>query len=314
MPFFRPFEPIRAREVPTGDAWIAQVKWDGVRAVAEVDGDGVHLWNRRGRPRTNRFPEIAQALRPFEGCAFDGEVIALSNGKPDFYQVLRRDQTTSAHDIARMMGDVPVWYAVFDVVKVGGRWIGDWPLRERLDWMVKHLAGVEHVLPSHAEVDTAALFEATEQLGLEGVVCKRADSAYLPGGQDGRWVKVKHHRDAIAAVGGVTYRDGAPNALMLGLFDERARLIHIGNAGSGRLNASEWADLVRHILSREIPVSPFARAAKTNRSCRFAQPTVAVKVRYTGWTDRRTLRHPVLLGRLELPATPEICGFRQADP
>ena len=87
------------------------------------------------------------------------------------------------------------------------------------------------MITSAAEADTEALFAATGRLGLEGVVCKRADSTYLPGGKDGRWVKVKHERNAIAAVGGVAYRDGAPNALMLGLFDADAKLIHIGNAG-----------------------------------------------------------------------------------
>ena len=134
-------EPISAPRVPTGDEWIAQVKWDGARAVAEIGQDGVQLWNRRGRSRTHVFPEIVRALRPFRGCAFDGEVIALSEGRPDFYRVLRRDQAPSARDAELPTQEIPVWYAVFDVVAVEGQWIGDWPLADRLCWMVEHLAG-----------------------------------------------------------------------------------------------------------------------------------------------------------------------------
>lgn len=314
MPFFRPFEPISSAEVPVGDAWIAQVKWDGVRAVAEVSGDGVRIWNRHGRLRTDRFPEIASALSPFRGCAFDGEVVALSQGIPNFYHVLRRDRASALHEIPRLMREVPVWYAVFDVVQIGGEWVGDWPLAKRLDWMLEHLSGVEHVLTSEGEVDTEALFAATKQLGLEGIVCKRVDSTYAPGGKDGRWVKVKHERNAIAAVGGVVYRDGAPNALMLGLFDDKARLFHVGNAGAGRLPHREWRHLVEQVLSQETSVQPFARPPKVDRPCRFAQPVVAVKVRYAEWTPNLTFRHPVLVGWLDAPATPAACSFAQADP
>ncbi|ACV58661.1 ATP-dependent DNA ligase [Alicyclobacillus acidocaldarius] len=314
MPFFRPFEPISSTEVPVGDAWIAQVKWDGVRAVAEVSGDGVQIWNRHGRLRTDRYPEIASALRPFRGCAFDGEVVALTQGRPDFYRVLRRDRAVASHEIEQLVREIPVWYAVFDVVRMGGEWVGDWPLAKRLDWMLEHLSGVEHVLTSEGEVDTEALFAATKQLGLEGIVCKRVDSTYAPGGKDGRWVKVKHERNAIAAVGGVVYRDGAPNALMLGLFDDKARLFHVGNAGAGRLPRRAWRQLVERVLSHETSLQPFARAPKAVRTCRFAHPVVAVKVRFAEWTPKGTMRHPVLLAELDIPATPAACSFAQADP
>ncbi|WP_062305594.1 ATP-dependent DNA ligase [Alicyclobacillus sendaiensis] len=314
MPFFRPFEPVSSPIVPTGDGWIAQVKWDGVRAVTEVSSDGVEIWNRHGRPRTHTYPEIVSALRPFRGCAFDGEVVALTRGKPDFYRLLRRDQAATARRIERLMAEIPVWYAVFDVVRIDGTWIGDWPLAKRLDWLLANLSGLDHVLATEGVEDPAALFAATKQLGLEGIVCKRVDSTYAPGQKDGRWVKVKHARHAIAAVGGVLYRDGAPNALMLGLYDDQARLFHVGNAGAGRLPRRAWIDVVNRVLSHETPIPPFARAPKPVSACRFAHPVVAVKVRFAEWTPHKTMRHPVLLAALDFPATPAACAFAQADP
>nr|WP_230087907.1 DNA ligase [Alicyclobacillus mali (ex Roth et al. 2021)] len=312
--FFRPFEPISSAEVPAGDGWIAQVKWDGVRAVADVSKDGVHLWNRHGRPRTERFPEIASSLAPFQGCAFDGEVIAFSGGRPDFYRVLRRDQAGHLSIIPKLAHEIPVWYAVFDVVQIGGTWVGEWPLAKRLEWLTKHLAGVPHVLAVEGEADSEALFTATRQIGLEGIVCKRMNSTYAPGRKDGRWVKVKHERNAVAAVGGVMYREGTPNALVLGLFDERARLFHVGNVGAGRLSHREWQQLVERVLAEETSAHPFARPPKVQKMCRFARPAVAVKVRFSEWTPHLTFRHPVLLGWLDHPVTPMLCSFSQADP
>ncbi|SIS96803.1 ATP-dependent DNA ligase [Alicyclobacillus vulcanalis] len=313
MPFFRPFEPVSGAEVPSGEGWIAQVKWDGVRAVAEVSASGVEIWNRRGQLRTDRFPEIRAALAPFSGCAFDGEIVALHQGRPDFYRVLRRDRAGSRGEVERLAQEIPVWYAVFDVVRIQGSWVFHWPLAERLAWMVHHVKGVERVLATEPEDDTAALFVATGQLGLEGVVCKRVDSTYLAGGKDGRWIKVKHERNLTAVVGGVVFRDGAPSALMLGLYDDEQALIHVGNAGAGRLSQREWSELSKLAMARPSAHCPFAKVRATPTTCRFVQPAVAVKVRFLEWTEKHTLRHPVLLGWMDEPASPATCAFTQAD-
>ncbi|WMT42103.1 RNA ligase family protein [Paenibacillus sp. D2_2] len=228
-----PFEPIRTFEFPQGEQWIAQVKWDGVRMLAYIEKERVRLINRRGNERTLQYPEF---MNPSEFCRaesaiLDGEMIAISEGKPSFHEIMKRDSLRRQQEITFAVPRIPVVYMIFDILYCNGRWVTDQPLVQRQKLLQ------EYVLPStrvqlvpnvdHAE----GLYAVMRERQWEGIVCKQLDSSYAIGGKDGRWRKMKLTHDLYAVIGGVTYRDEIVNSVLLGLFDEQGSLKYIGNAG-----------------------------------------------------------------------------------
>lgn len=304
----KPFEPIRADRVPSGDGWIAQVKWDGVRMLAYHDGAETRLVNRRLNDRTRQYPELAD---PAAWCAadsfvVDGEVIALDGGRPSFYRIMKRDNLRSEPAIRQAAAREPVAYMIFDLLYANGEWLTGRPLRERQE----RLAAILRPQPNVRLVDSVAdgehLLAAVKQLGMEGIVCKELDGTYAPGGKDGRWRKVKLFRDLVAAVGGMTLRAGTANALLLGLYAED-RFLYIGHAGAGKLTRSDWRMLTERLLPLAVPRCPFANVPHRTDGAIWVKPELAVKVQFLEWTPQGTMRHPSIQAIVGAPA--EHCRF-----
>jgi bifunctional non-homologous end joining protein LigD len=309
-----PFEPIRTDTFPEGTQWVAQVKWDGVRILAYLDNGRSALYNRRLHERTQQYPELADvaSYARAQSVILDGEVIALCDGRPSFYQVMRRDGVRRLDRIPSLVREVPVHYMVFDILYCNGRWLLDEPLRVRQQVLAEVLAPHPFVLSVDNETDARALFQAVCEQQMEGIVLKDLSSRYVIGGKDGRWRKKKWYRDKVAVIGGCTLRRAdRVNSVLLGLYDEAGRLWYIGHAGTGRLPEEGWSALTREILASQRGTSPFVNLAKAPEAI-WVEPKVAVRVAYAEWVQGHTLRQASIQARVAM--SPNQCRLAADDP
>ncbi len=299
-----PFEPVLAGQLPVGNQWIAQIKWDGVRMLSYYDGDGTELINRRGNRRTGQYPELndARAYSKADSIILDGEVIALLNGKPSFHEVMRRDSLKNEAAIQATKHQVPVVYMVFDILYCNGQWLLDQSLSQRQQRLSEMLLPHPHVQLVPSYTDPAELFAAAQSKGLEGIVCKDIMSTYAPGGKDKRWQKRKIISDITAVAGGVTFRDGMVNALLLGLYDDAGKLHYIGHAGAGRLTVEDWRSLTAQAIRLASEQMPFATLPQRSKGAYWINPQLVFKIHFLEWNHSGTLRQPVIQAMVDIPA------------
>ena len=213
-------------QLPRGDGWQFEPKWDGYRALGYVRGGEAKLVSRRGNDLTERFApvakELVQALRTPDAVV-DGEVVALdASGKASFS--------------AMQQGSTRLAYEVFDVLEIDGEPVVDLPLTERRARLEKLLARNPVVQLSGSFEDGEALFEAATEQGLEGVMAKRVSSRYSEGGRGRDWLKIKTHGRQEFVICGYTKgqgrRSGSFGALVLGVH-RGAEWEWVGNVGTG---------------------------------------------------------------------------------
>jgi bifunctional non-homologous end joining protein LigD len=308
----RPYEPMLAtlvREVPEGEGWLYELKWDGYRALGCVEGGEGRLWSRTGRDLTERFPSVARelvrALRTPE-CVVDGEICALDPaGRPSFQELQR--------------GGAQLRYYLFDLLEVEGEPLLDRPLaerRRRLEELVDPRRGV--VALSEVFPDGRALVQAAEQLGLEGVIAKRADSRYRPGVRGRDWLKIKVRRRQEFVIAGYTRGTGGRRrlgALVLAVH-RGGGLVWAGNCGSG-LTESEIDRLLTLLAPLERAESALAVVPRMPRvrpqDVVWVEPRLVCEVEFTEWTDEGRLRAPVYLGLREDKPASQVVVERPAE-
>ena len=292
-------------EVPVGDGWSYEIKWDGMRIVAFLDEAGVRLQSSNGNDATNSFPELAglvDLLVGFDSLILDGEVVAMSaSGVPDFGQLQHRMHIHDREEALRRAKDVPISYAIFDVLGVNGNDTLRLPLRDRralLDKIVE--PGSHWLLTESHEEDPDVLLEVVTSNGLEGLVAKRLDSPYVEGKRPSTWVKIKPRLRQEFVVGGWSEgRDGnagSLGSLLLGVMED-GELMHCGSVGSG-LNAAQRVNWLDRLTSEPREASPFANdvVATAGRHFHWCEPTNVVEVAFHDWAADGHLRHPVYIG------------------
>ncbi|WP_363266852.1 non-homologous end-joining DNA ligase [Cellulomonas sp.] len=282
--------------LPRGPAWAFEVKWDGVRALADTTGERVRLWSRNAREVTPAYPELA-ALADVPPAVLDGEIVLLADGVPSFAALAERMHVRDARRAAALARRQPVTYLVFDVLRLGGVDLTVRTYDERRD-VLAGLALPDRVQLSPVYPDGDDLWQVTRAHGLEGVVAKRRSSTYQPGRRSADWVKSAHVRTRTAVVGGWREEStgtGRMGALMLGAYDGRGALRFLGRAGSG-LTGPLAQDLGRRVAARA--TSPFDDEvpALDARGARWCDPLVVVDTRYLNRTPDGRLRQPVIRG------------------
>src|SRR5215472_8277304 len=240
-----PFPPMEAelvRELPDGEGWAYEPKWDGFRGVLEnLDGE-LNLWSRNGRPLLRYFPE----LRPLGDLlpprsALDGEVVIVREGALDFDAMQMRLHPAESR-IRRLSGEIPASYVVFDLLVWDGEPVWKRPLEERRAELERVAKGFR-LSPSTRELaDAREWLDRFESLGLDGVVAKRLALSYLPGSRDGV-VKVKEHKSADCVVAGIRWKGSRDEiaTLLLGLYNEKGRLDYVGSAAVAARSRTEVA-------------------------------------------------------------------------
>ena len=242
LPFQPPIEPMLAKltdEIPVGEGWQYEPKWDGFRAVVFRDGDEVFIQSRDQKPLDRYFPELPPALRAAlpQRCVLDGEVVIAGPRGLDFDSLLLRIHPAASR-VKLLAAQTPASYVAWDLLAFDDRDLRSTPQGERrqlLEVLLRETAPPIHLTPATRDPSVAAdWFNRFEGAGLDGVVAKRLSDPYMPGKRG--WAKIKHARTADCVVAGFRWHKNGPGtmvgSLLLGIFDETGRLNHVGITAS----------------------------------------------------------------------------------
>jgi len=284
-------------------SWIFERKLDGVRCIAIRDGSSVRLLSRNDLPITDRYPEIADALAAnrCERCALDGEIVAFEGSRTSFALLARRRQRF-----------VPVVFYVFDLLWLEGLDVRRLPLRSRKRLLRRSIGFADPIrLTPYRNEDGEAMFEEACRKGWEGLVAKRAASAYTER-RSRDWLKFKCGHGQEFVIGGWTDPRGARTgfgALLLGYW-EGGKLRYAGRVGTG-FDEAELQAIARRLENLATPQGPFAdpRSIGVKRP-HWVEPVLVAQVGFSEWTRHGRLRHPRFLGLRDDKAAGEVARER----
>ncbi|WP_238997968.1 non-homologous end-joining DNA ligase [Nocardioides limicola] len=295
----RPMLATPGDRVPVGDQWRHEVKWDGVRLLADVTAARLRLSTRNGNDATAGYPELAGLVG--RDLLLDGELVVLIDGRPSFAALQHRMHARDPRRVAVLARRHPAHFLVFDLLRLDGRELVDEPWHRRRALLEElDLAGV-HV-PDVYE-DGATLLAATAEQGLEGVVSKRVEARYQSGVRSRDWLKFAHRRRETFVVGGWRPEVGSADRLGALLVGEPTPdgLRYRGRVGSGL--SGRAARQLRELMLPG-PASPFADEVPTADAsgARWVQPLLYVDVEALGRSANGRLRQPSYVGlRSDLP-------------
>ena len=301
----------------SGADWIFEIKYDGVRVLAERRGESIEMIGRNGTLITNRYPELRDALKrlPVDHFVIDGEIVAFDDaGKPSFQKLQARMHLANANDINRAAVIVPVEGIFFDCLALEGHDLRSLPLTARKECLKQFLPLLGRARYSdHIQKAGEAFFNAASEQGLEGIVAKKMHSRYV-GGRSRDWIKIKCQRRQEFVIGGYTDPQGGRSyfgALHLGIYRGK-KLIYVSKVGTGfdsKLLKSVWEKM--QPLKRA--ASPFEEKTPTGRGNHWIDPKLVCDVRFSDWTDDGGIRHPAFLG-LRTDKKPEECVKDEPAP
>lgn len=286
-------------DVPTSDDYLFEVKWDGIRALIAVDEGTIRIHSRNQMDITAQFPELAipESFR-VSGALFDGEIVCLDDsGKPIFKNVIHRMQQKSEGAIARAKAKFPAVCYVFDLLYLDGRPVVHEPLARRREWLEDVVRKDSSYRVSVTVDEGKELFEAAKQIGLEGIMAKRKNSAYLPGKRSDHWMKIKtRHTMDVAIIGYTTGKGDREQTLGALHIAEKnnGKLRYLGKVGTGFDEAllSSISKTVRDlkVISKPVPDKMLDEKVTT-----WVEPQLVCEVQYASFTKDGMLREPVFI-------------------
>lgn len=302
------------------DGWLFEPKWDGVRAIATCTDETV-LMSRNHNDITKTYPELAKLHErtvAFEAVV-DGEIVAMSQGRPSFEKLQSRINLGNERDIKRAMVECPVTYIAFDLLYLDRKSLLDVPLEERKALLDDLFVPTDYVTVSPVvETEGRLLYEATEAQSLEGIVAKRASSPYRPGRRSKDWLKIKTTHTADVVIGGWTPGEGNRSkhfgALLVGAH-EGDDLRFIGSVGTG-FSERVLGDLMQRLKDIATDENPFdsdprkdqPRWGKPVRDPHWVSPQLVAQVEFRELTAAGRLRAPSFKG-LRNDKDPHDCLF-----
>ncbi len=314
-----PFPPMEAelvRELPLGEGWAYEPKWDGFRGVLENAGGELRLWSRNGRPLLRYFPELRELgdlLPPWS--VVDGEIVIELDGAIDFDAMQTRLHPAESR-IRKLSGEIPARFVAFDVLAWDGDEVWRRTFAERRTALERD-GGAFTLSPSVSDPDAAMAWLAElEALGLDGVVAKRLDRPVEPGGR-GAVVKVKPERTADCVVVGVRWKS-KPDliaTLLLGLYDDAGEIDYVGSAAVAASRHAAIAEQVIPLLD-ETSDRRFSEPNRWGGSGLEEQPLrpeLVAEVRYDKVQGRR-FRHGTKLLRFRPDKDPRACTWAELRP
>ena len=297
----RPMLATVASAIPRGRDWVHEVKWDGMRVLADVHSGRATLLSRAGNDVTVSFPELAGLGGLYDDMLLDGEVVALDGGRPSFGALAERMHVRDARKAERLSASRPVTLMVFDLLRLYGSDLTAQPLSARREMLERlDLDGSHWQVPPVYD-DGDELFAATSEQGLEGIVSKRLSSPYLSGRRSSDWLKSPHHATVSVVVGGwrpeKTNDSGRLGAVLVGLPDGAGGWRYAGGVGSGIAGRAAV-----HLASALGPLrrdsSPFSTDVPRIDAVgvTWVEPDLVVEVRTLEVTRDGRLRQPAYLG------------------
>jgi bifunctional non-homologous end joining protein LigD len=303
------------------EEWLYEIKWDGYRAVTFVDGDSIRLVSRNQNDFTAAYPELHLIPKYIKGkkAILDGEIVALDEqGRSSFSLMQQRTGVgEGGRRIRRTRDDIPVAYYVFDLLYLDGYDLMQADLERRKQLLSTILIGTDLIRYSdHYVGNGLKLFQVAAQSGLEGIIAKRRGSCYLQK-RTREWLKIKIVKRQECVIGGYTDPRGSREnfgSIVLGLSDERDRLVPVGQAGSG-FNEQTHAIMWKRLEALQTPRSPFWGKVESDRRVHYVKPELVAEIKFTEWTHEGQtggvkMRAPVFQG-LRLDKNPKECRFER---
>ena len=284
---------------PDDGAWAYEMKWDGLRAIAEIGHGRLQLWSRTGRDITAGYPELQQlaAAAGVDQAVLDGEIVVFGpEGWPSFEALQQRMNISAPAQVRALLAAVPVSYLAFDLLVLDGQPLLDQPYTERRALLEQLELNGRHwqTPPSFTDAAGADVLEVSKQHGLEGVVAKRLRSRYDPGKRTSSWRKIKNVHRQEAVVGGwkpgVGGRVGQIGSLLIGV-QGQGGLQYAGHVGTGFTQAT-LAMLGEKLAPLRRATSPFATPIPPEhaRAAVWAEPVLVVEVEFALWTNEGRMR------------------------
>jgi bifunctional non-homologous end joining protein LigD len=280
------------------EAYLFEVKWDGVRALAVSEAGRWRLWGRMGTDYTARYPELAVLGRLPSGTVVDGELVVLQDGRADFPALLRRHQRQHRHPFRATLfpPQLPVTYVLFDLLFERGRCLLQEALVQRRARLRELLAALdEPVLAYSAGVVGGGreFFARVVAQGQEGVVAKHQASRYRPGQRSAAWRKIKPvGMLPCVIVGYRPGREGIPRLLLAAV--QEGQLHYVGQVRPR--GAPPAGVALRQRLAAQRRQQPLVRCPL--QAC-WVEPVLYCRVKHQGWTARGQLRAAVFCGLME---------------
>lgn len=296
----RPMLALRGTSVPTGEEWLHEVKWDGMRVLAEVRNGGLTLWSRNENDVSVSFPELHDVgVLAAHDVLLDGEVVAMAGGVPTFGALGDRMHVSSAARARKLAVSNPVTLIVFDLLRLDGRDLTGQPLEVRRAELESLGIGSAHWLVPPTYDDGPMLMDATKQQGLEGIVSKRRSSAYHAGRRTKDWLKFPHRPTLSYVVGGwrhETDSDSRLGAVLVGTPTPQG-LSYRGRVGSGIVGKTA-RQLLEVLEPLHAEASPFCDEVPRVDALGtvWVRPEVVVEIASLGVTDGGRLRQPSYQG------------------
>ena len=317
-------EALLAAELPEGEGWQYEPKWDGFRCLARREGEEVTLTSKSGKPLARYFPDILLMLQQLKEKQFllDGELI-IPVGDALSFDALQLRLHPAESRVRKLANETPAELMAFDLLELSGKPLTQEPLSERRRALEKFLQKnkAPGLYLSPATRDRSAALEWLHRSGgaLDGVIAKRLDLEYRSG--ERAMIKVKQQRTADCVVGGFRYADKKKvvGSLLLGLYDDEGLLNHVGFTSA--IPAKERTQLT-HELEELIAPPGFTGNApggpsrwNTERTAEWQplKPKLVVEVRYDQITSGR-FRHGTSIVRWRPDKDPKQCTFEQLAP
>lgn len=318
---FAPMEALLVEQLPDGDGWQYEPKWDGFRCIAARDGDQIALWSKSGKPLDRYFPEVVAlfaGLAP-ERFVLDGELLIETAGAMSF-EALQARLHPAASRIAKLSAATPALFMAFDCLAAGTELLASEPLDKRRAALEQMLAKAQgdflRLSPTTTDRAEAARWFDSGSTALDGVIGKRLADPYRPG--ERAMVKVKARRSADCVVGG--FRREAKGrevaSLLLGLYGDDGLLHHVGFTSSiAARDRAGWTTELDALaggsgFTGKAPGGPSRWA--TDRSAEWVRlrPDLVVEVLYDQVTADR-FRHGTKLLRRRPDKAPGQCRMEQ---
>ncbi|MGH9629344.1 MAG: DNA ligase D, partial [Bryobacteraceae bacterium] len=304
----QPMMAFPAEKPPSAARWVYEVKWDGVRAICFIEDQKLRMTSRNGNSFDRQYPELSVLPHYVNAreAIIDGEIAVLDNqGRSRFELIQPRIHQTDPNSIAHLSRNTPVRFFAFDLLYLDGYDLRQAPLVDRKELLKKILEPCPRMqFSEHFEARGTEMLDSARQLGLEGVLAKRADSKY-ESRRSRNWLKIKIIGQQEFVICGYTHGERSTfSSLVLGLY-EKGKLVYVGNVGTG-FNEKSLALLHAKMEPLKTTRSPFAKKPSMLRSATWVEPVLVCEIKFSEWTRDGKLRAPVFLG-LRNDKKPEEC-------
>ncbi len=316
---FPPMLPERASQPFDSSHHFFEFKWDGIRALLFVSPNHFRLQNRKLQDISYKYPELSSLKREIEEEAIlDGEIVVISEGKPNFKKVQEREHQEKEDRIKVYRKIMPVTYVAFDLLYFKGKSLFETPLFKRRELLQNNFIETPHFIFSREiKREGKKFYKKALKLGFEGIVAKEVNSPYLPGKRSSYWLKIKKEQTLDLIICGFTpgkgEREGLFGSLILGAYSDDGSLEFVSKVGSGFTRKDmKFILSILNPLKVKSPLFSIEEVRLSREKNVWVEPKIVCEVKFVEFTPKGSLRSPIFL-RLRPDKPAEECVLKEGE-